>query len=326
MLKLAIYPAWPSLARECGEAIETLPFQAGPRRRITSHLPTPPNFFLSSLSSRKVRDLRHDHLHASILQHTSTFTMTAADIDSKKRKRKHKSKKGEDVEEVEPVKAHTNGAAAVAKPRKKSKKEHTPEPEIEEVVEASEDDAEEDEEVEEDEEKVNAELKQIAADAKAAKAAKKKAAKAEQGEDEADEFDASAGSGANALAVTDLPFGTSIPTVDDPTRFDELNLSDRTMEAIKTMGFETMTEIQRKAIPPLLRYARMLYRGNYRTDTVQRKGRPGSSKDWKWKDACFSPPRHRDAVLYALQAPKRNWCHRRIADARVGPPDFRSGT
>jgi ATP-dependent RNA helicase DDX18/HAS1 len=254
------------------------------------------------------------------------LTMTAADIDSKKRKRKHKSKKGEDAEEVEPVKAHTNGAAAVAKPRKKSKKEHTPEPEIEEDFEASEDAAEEEEEeVEEDEEKVNAELKQIAADAKAAKAAKKKAAKAAQGEDENDEVDASAGSGANALAVTDLPFGTSIPTVDDPTRFDELNLSDRTMEAIKTMGFETMTEIQRKAIPPLLRYARMLHCGYFGTDTVQRKGCTGSRKDWKWKDACLSPPRHRDAVLYALQAPKRNWCHCRIADPRVGTPDFRSG-
>jgi ATP-dependent RNA helicase DDX18/HAS1 len=32
-----------------------------------------------------------------------------------------------------------------------------------------------------------------------------------------------------------------------------LKLSDRTMEAIKSMGFETMTEIQQKTIPPLLR-------------------------------------------------------------------------
>ncbi|EAT86830.2 hypothetical protein SNOG_05766 [Parastagonospora nodorum SN15] len=153
--------------------------------------------------------------------------MTAADIDSKKRKRKHKAKKGE---EAEPVKAHTNGAAAVEKPRKKSKKEHTPEPEVEDVVaDASENDVESG--AEEDEEQVNAELKEIAAKAK-----KAKKAKAAQDEDEDED---AAGSGANALAVADLPSGTSIPTVDDPTRFDELNLSERTMEAIKTMGFET---------------------------------------------------------------------------------------
>ena len=165
--------------------------------------------------------------------------MTAADIDSKKRKRKHKSKKGE---EPESVKAHSNGTAAVEKPRKKSKKEHTPEPEVEEEVAEVQTNVESD--GEEDEEHLNQELKKIAAQAKAAKV--------DRHEESGDEQDG-AGSGANALAVADLPSGTSIPTVDDPTRFDELNLSDRTMEAIKTMGFETMTEIQRKAIPPLLR-------------------------------------------------------------------------
>ncbi|KAK3343511.1 P-loop containing nucleoside triphosphate hydrolase protein [Lasiosphaeria hispida] len=34
--------------------------------------------------------------------------------------------------------------------------------------------------------------------------------------------------------------------------FSELNLSDKTMEAIKAMGFTKMTEIQRRGIPPLL--------------------------------------------------------------------------
>jgi ATP-dependent RNA helicase DDX18/HAS1 len=165
--------------------------------------------------------------------------MTATEIDSKKRKRKHnKTKKGE---EAEPVKAHSNGVAAVEKPRKKSKKEHTPEPEVEDAIaEASENGVES--EVEEDEEQLNKELKQIAA--------KAKLAKVNQDEEESEDEQDAAVSGANAV---DLPSGTSIPTVDDPTRFDELKLSDRTMEAIKTMGFENMTEIQRKAIPPLLR-------------------------------------------------------------------------
>jgi ATP-dependent RNA helicase DDX18/HAS1 len=34
--------------------------------------------------------------------------------------------------------------------------------------------------------------------------------------------------------------------------FKDLNLSDRTMKAIEGMGFDTMTEIQQRAIPPLL--------------------------------------------------------------------------
>ncbi|KAH7082687.1 ATP-dependent RNA helicase HAS1 [Paraphoma chrysanthemicola] len=165
--------------------------------------------------------------------------MTAADIDSKKRKRKHKSKKGE---EEEPVKAASNGVAAAEKPRKKSKKVHTPEPEeapvIDEVAAESAENGAESEE--ENEEELNAELKKIAAKAK-------KSAASEDGDAEDEENDVA--NGANSVA---LPSGTSIPTLEDPTRFDELKLSDRTMEAINTMGFENMTEIQRKAIPPLL--------------------------------------------------------------------------
>lgn len=52
-----------------------------------------------------------------------------------------------------------------------------------------------------------------------------------------------------------LPTDTavSLPTLGgDNTRFDQLGLSEKTMKAIGGMGFETMTEIQQKAIPPLL--------------------------------------------------------------------------
>lgn len=165
--------------------------------------------------------------------------MPAADIDSKKRKRKHKSRKGE---EVVPQKDEGNGGAAVEKPRKKSKKEHTPEPEVEDAAEeSSPDSTESNAEDDEDEAQLNEELKQIAKRAKIAKA----------GEDR----DEAHGSGANgeALGHSDLIAGTSMPAMENPTLFSELNLSDRTMEAIKTMGFETMTEIQQKTIPPLLR-------------------------------------------------------------------------
>ncbi|KAH9878249.1 ATP-dependent RNA helicase [Plenodomus biglobosus] len=168
--------------------------------------------------------------------------MTTAEMDSKKRKRKHKSKKGDEIAESV---AQSNGAAKPEKPRKKSKKEHTPEPEVEDVeAVAPEEGADSD--AEEDEAQVNTELKQIAAKARSANA---------DANDEADEeADGRHISGANgeALGQTDLISGTSMPSMENPTKFSELNLSDRTMEAIKTMGFETMTEIQQKTIPPLL--------------------------------------------------------------------------
>ncbi|OAL45626.1 ATP-dependent RNA helicase HAS1 [Pyrenochaeta sp. DS3sAY3a] len=163
--------------------------------------------------------------------------MPAAEIDSKKRKRKHKSRKGEEVVPQE----DEGNSAAVEKPRKKSKKEHTPEPEVEDAAEeSSPDGAESSAEDDEDEAQLNEELKQIAK--------KAKIANADEDRDEAH------GSGANgeALGHSDLIAGTSMPAMENPTLFSELNLSDRTMEAIKTMGFETMTEIQQKTIPPLL--------------------------------------------------------------------------
>ncbi|KAI5287738.1 ATP-dependent RNA helicase [Ascosphaera aggregata] len=54
---------------------------------------------------------------------------------------------------------------------------------------------------------------------------------------------------------TDLPISNpALPTESrEPQSFTELNLSDKTMQAISSdMGFTTMTEIQRRAIPPLL--------------------------------------------------------------------------
>lgn len=45
----------------------------------------------------------------------------------------------------------------------------------------------------------------------------------------------------------------SLPQPDGgPKKFTELNLSEKTLQGIKDMGFETMTEIQQRTIPPLL--------------------------------------------------------------------------
>ncbi|KAF3007907.1 ATP-dependent RNA helicase [Curvularia kusanoi] len=163
--------------------------------------------------------------------------MGAQEIEAKKRKRKHSSKK---TDETAAPKSTSNGVEKADKPRKKAKKEHTPEPEVEaEDVAAEASDAEEEEEVEGDEAEaqLNNELKQIA---KAAKKSKK--ADTEESGDEQEE----------SANPNDLPLGVSMPTVEDPKLFSELKLSDRTMEAITAMGFETMTEIQQKTIPPLL--------------------------------------------------------------------------
>lgn len=56
--------------------------------------------------------------------------------------------------------------------------------------------------------------------------------------------------------AADLPDGANLslpPTSgSDAQKFEDLNLSEKTVKAIQGMGFEKMTEIQRRSIPPLL--------------------------------------------------------------------------
>lgn len=61
--------------------------------------------------------------------------------------------------------------------------------------------------------------------------------------------------GNDALADTDVPSASTLKlpsTNSDPQNFTNLNLSSKTMQAITDMGFEKMTEIQKRGIPPLL--------------------------------------------------------------------------
>lgn len=58
-----------------------------------------------------------------------------------------------------------------------------------------------------------------------------------------------------ASDAADLPAVNDVrlpQTEGEPHKFTELGLSERTMQGINDMGFETMTEIQQRAIPPLL--------------------------------------------------------------------------
>ncbi|KAI4605949.1 ATP-dependent RNA helicase [Alternaria metachromatica] len=159
--------------------------------------------------------------------------MSPAAIESgNKRKRSHKSKKS-----AEPAIAPAHDGVNATKARKKARKDKAPvveEPVVEDVSEEEQSDEEEE-----------AAAEEVVAEATAAD---------DDSDNEDDEGDNDelaelpSGTGSNAV---DLPSGTSMPSA-NPTRFDELNLSERTMTSIKNMGFENMTEIQQKAIPPLL--------------------------------------------------------------------------
>ncbi|KAJ5935531.1 hypothetical protein N7466_005078 [Penicillium verhagenii] len=144
---------------------------------------------------------------------------TAKSVDAKKRKRKHAAKTTADSEDVsKPVetkpakKAPKSPKSKTDKTTKKRKVSHS----------GSEDDENDDEvEVEEVEE--------------------------QEEDNEAEEKD---------NVVSDLPTmgEVSLPQTESTTlqKFTELNLSEKTMQGINDMGFETMTEIQQRTIPPLL--------------------------------------------------------------------------
>ncbi|KAB2578823.1 ATP-dependent RNA helicase has1 [Lasiodiplodia theobromae] len=76
-----------------------------------------------------------------------------------------------------------------------------------------------------------------------------------EGEPPADDSDNEEGDAELDNAATEaFESKLSLPAVDgtDPKKFTDLNLSEKTQKAIKEMGFDTLTEIQAKGIPPLL--------------------------------------------------------------------------
>ncbi|KAF3388499.1 ATP-dependent RNA helicase has1 [Penicillium rolfsii] len=154
---------------------------------------------------------------------------------TKKRKRKHGARAGADDEEVpKPVEAQSSPAvkskkaAAPAKPAtdkstKKRKVSHSPSDDDESASEVEDVEDVEDNEDEKDEEEVN--------------------------NDDKDDVKGVNGKG------EDLPVMDQVrlpQTEGELQKFSELNLSEKTMKGIQDMGFETMTEIQQRTIPPLL--------------------------------------------------------------------------
>lgn len=80
-------------------------------------------------------------------------------------------------------------------------------------------------------------------------------------EEQEDEKDGSEDEEEASDAAEGTEDAADLPTMDDVRlpqtegelqKFTELNLSEKTMKGIQDMGFETMTEIQQRTIPPLL--------------------------------------------------------------------------
>ncbi|KAH6683143.1 putative ATP-dependent RNA helicase [Halenospora varia] len=162
--------------------------------------------------------------------------MDSAELHSKKRKRKHGNSKSEKVDSE----INTNGAEVEVKP-KLSKEEKRARKE-KKLKKAHESDNEEETFEDEAPNGVDEQLED---------AEKELAEEAENGGEENEEDD-----GGEDLAEGPLPGAgeLSLPNAGvEPQKFSELNLSDKTMKAIKEdMEFENMTEIQRRGIPPLL--------------------------------------------------------------------------
>ncbi|KAF6811190.1 ATP-dependent RNA helicase HAS1 [Colletotrichum sojae] len=126
---------------------------------------------------------------------------------------------------------------APAQKSKKVKRSKEPESEPEDVEES---DAEEEEEENEEETAENFKA-------------------ADDDNDEGDgsdlDEDVKAPAAASKNGASDVPDNLSLPPSADAAEahdFAQLNLSEKTMKAIKEMGFTKMTEIQRRGIPPLL--------------------------------------------------------------------------
>jgi ATP-dependent RNA helicase DDX18/HAS1 len=187
-----------------------------------------------------------------------------------KKKEDKKKRKLEDDGAVSPTNGQAvapaavpsvNGDSAASEPvTKKSKKEHKKEKK--QKSEALKEDAKEEhkEEIEE-EEQVNEELKDAAAKTDAADVEAEDdfedfdSGDKEAVDDDKEDDDEDVKSNGDLGEASDLPsaLGVSLPNTDaTPQKFAELNLSERTMKAINDMPYDTMTEIQRRAIPPAL--------------------------------------------------------------------------
>lgn len=115
------------------------------------------------------------------------------------------------------------------------------------------------------------------------------------GDDESD-GGASALEDGDEAGDDDLPKDSAplLPPTTNSDLFEDLNLSEKTMRAIKEMGFTKMTNIQRSVSTPLRLTVeqRRLTADLGNTPSPRRQGRARCSKDRLRKDAGLPRPRH----------------------------------
>ncbi|EKD17067.1 uncharacterized protein L3040_000405 [Drepanopeziza brunnea f. sp. 'multigermtubi'] len=159
--------------------------------------------------------------------------MDSAELHSKKRKRKHGSAK---VEKLDPVPATNGSSPAIDKAEPTVKKKRSKE--------------------EKAEEKARKKAKKAHKSDEEEQAAEDVVPEAEAAEDAQGEWENEEVSGDELVDLAEGALADAHLSLPDTgvqaTKFSELNLSEKTMKAIEGMKFETMTEIQRRGIPPLL--------------------------------------------------------------------------
>lgn len=171
-----------------------------------------------------------------------TNAMDSTEIHSKKRKRRHGAAKlGVSLNSQSsalPSAPDSSVGSNQSKREKTYKKTRSePEPEQESDVESEQ---EEDDNISMEEQEAN---NDNGSDGEAADNGSTDDGKVKEGNDASDLVEGDA-PGINSL---------SLPSTGTPAQqFSELNLSEKTMKAITDMGFERMTEIQQRGIPPLL--------------------------------------------------------------------------
>ncbi|QIW99980.1 hypothetical protein AMS68_005498 [Peltaster fructicola] len=187
----------------------------------------------------------------------------AAKKARKEEKRKRKLERPHEIEndDVEDHSVVNGEAAPVGPATKKAKKEHKKQKFAKNETEASADqiiaEAERERKVNED---LKSAIEGVTPDQKDDFAAFETEedgpgveAAAENDEDVSDDADAANGTDLiHSASTTDLPsdLGVTLPNTSvEAQKFAELNLSERTMKAIQAMPYDTMTEIQRRAIP-----------------------------------------------------------------------------
>ena len=182
-----------------------------------------------------------------------------------------KKRKFADASSAKPAGKRNSEAAGVRSAPKKAKptpaKEPTASESEDDFARFSDDDDDDDEEEENDsgseaEEDEDEESEEPAVEEeKPKKKQKKREAKQDSaaGDDDDDETNDptdTADKNGSDLPMADLPAGQNLylpPAAgEEPKKFDELNLSEKTLKAIQEMGFTEMRGIQRRTIPPLL--------------------------------------------------------------------------